>query len=71
GWAIIVGAVLPLPFDIIGILAGFIKMNPLKFFVYCLIGKIVEIGLFVFVLSRIITVLLPIIRERLENIINL
>lgn len=39
-WFIFLAALIPFPFDIIGITAGFIKYNPRKFFVAALFGKI-------------------------------
>jgi membrane protein YqaA with SNARE-associated domain len=38
-------AVIPLPFDIIGITAGFIRYNPKKFFVAALFGKMVRFAI--------------------------
>ncbi|MBI4210947.1 MAG: VTT domain-containing protein [Candidatus Diapherotrites archaeon] len=37
---VFLGALLPLPFDIIGITAGFIRFNPRKFFIAAFFGKI-------------------------------
>lgn len=41
-FVILIGAFTPFPFDLIGIAAGLIKFDPKKFFLACLIGKILR-----------------------------
>ncbi|MFH7903523.1 MAG: VTT domain-containing protein [Candidatus Aenigmatarchaeota archaeon] len=47
-FSILIFAALPLPFDIIGVLAGFLKYDIKKFIVFTFIGKLIKMLLIVY-----------------------
>lgn len=54
-WAVFCFAFLPLPvFDLVGVAAGTAKLPAIRFFIVCVLGKILKMVLYVFVLSRYI-----------------
>lgn len=47
-------AFVPLPFfDLVGITAGVVKMNPIKFFQFCALGKILKMTFYVVIFSHV------------------
>ena len=45
-------SLIPFPvFDVVGIGAGMTKMNPISFWLSCLIGKIIKMGIYVTIFS--------------------
>lgn len=56
--AVILFSLIPFPiFDIVGIAAGMTKMNPIKFWLFCFIGKVIKMGFFVIAFDSILHLL--------------
>ena len=47
-------ALIPAPvFDVVGIMAGIIKMNPIRFWIPCFLGKVLKFGFYYLVASHL------------------
>jgi len=51
-------SIIPLPiFDFVGICAGMVKMHPIKFLLYCALGKTIKMALFVILTDFILNLI--------------